>query len=134
MCVPTLPKMLRPVTKNTYYFIWSNVCVLMFFSHYVMGWSVVGHTHFLRGSKKFCHVGEDPDNVILITNVFHKGFLWTSLVKQLDPVGPIASRGMSIPEFLRKHITTCNFPGRFRTAVSNYGSAHVHALRMYTNI
>ena len=31
--------------------------------------------------------------------------------KQLDPLGPIASRGGSVPEFLRKPITTCDLPG-----------------------
>ena len=38
-----------------------------------------------------------------------------SLEKQLDPRGPIASRGGSVPVFLRDHITTCDFPGGVRT-------------------
>ena len=38
------------------------------------------------------------------------GFVRTSLLKQLDPPGPIASRGRSVPVFLRKHIITCDFP------------------------
>ena len=29
----------------------------------------------------------------------------------MDPLGPIASRGGSVPVFLRKHIATCDFPG-----------------------
>ena len=36
----------------------------------------------------------------------------TYLEKQLDPLGPTASRGGSVPEFLRKPIATCDFPGR----------------------
>ena len=35
----------------------------------------------------------------------------TSLEKQLDPKGPSASRGGSIPVFLRRYIVTCDFPG-----------------------
>ena len=35
----------------------------------------------------------------------------TSLEKQLDPRGPIASRGRSVPVFLRKPIASCDFPG-----------------------
>ena len=37
--------------------------------------------------------------------------VWTSLEKQLDPWGPIAFRGVSVPEFIRKPIATCDFPG-----------------------
>ena len=37
--------------------------------------------------------------------------VWTSLEKQLDPGGPIASQGGSIPVFLMKPLTTCDFPG-----------------------
>ena len=37
----------------------------------------------------------------------------TSFEKQLDPKGPIASRGGVgvVPEFVRKPIVTCDFPG-----------------------
>ena len=35
----------------------------------------------------------------------------TSLKKQLDPMGPIASQGVSIPEFLREPIAACDFKG-----------------------
>ena len=34
----------------------------------------------------------------------------TSLEKQLDPKGQIASQGWLEPVFLRKHIATCDFP------------------------
>ena len=37
--------------------------------------------------------------------------VWTSLEKQLNPMGPIASRGVSVPELLRKPIASCDFPG-----------------------
>ena len=30
---------------------------------------------------------------------------------QLDPVGPIASRWVSVPEFLKKPVATCDFQG-----------------------
>ena len=35
----------------------------------------------------------------------------TSFEKQLDPRGPIASRGVSVPERLRTPIATYDFPG-----------------------
>ena len=35
----------------------------------------------------------------------------TSLKKQLDPLCPIASLGGSVPEFVRKPIAICDFPG-----------------------
>ena len=35
----------------------------------------------------------------------------TTLEKQLDPMGPIASRGVSLPVFLKKPVATCDFPG-----------------------
>ena len=42
--------------------------------------------------------------------------------------GPIASRGVSIPVFLRKPIANCDFPGlgvgRFRTPCPPSGSMH----------
>ena len=48
----------------------------------------------------------------------------TSLKKQLDPRGPIASRGGSVPVFLRKHISHLDFPGGSRPPVHPSGSAH----------
>ena len=41
----------------------------------------------------------------------------TSLEKQLDPRGPIASRGRSVQVFQRKPIAACGFP-----SVSTHGS------------
>ena len=35
----------------------------------------------------------------------------TSLEKQLKSMGPITSRGGTTPEFLKKHMVTCGFPG-----------------------
>ena len=34
-----------------------------------------------------------------------------SIEKQLDSMSPIASREGSVPDFLRKPIATCDFPG-----------------------
>ena len=34
----------------------------------------------------------------------------TSIKMQLEPLGPIAPQGESVPVLLRKHISTCNFP------------------------
>ena len=42
--------------------------------------------------------GDSPDFFYLVIIVFF-------------PLGPIASRGGSVPVFLRKHIGTCDFPG-----------------------
>ena len=43
-----------------------------------------------------------------------------------EAIGPIASLGGSVPEFLRKHIATCHFPGEVRSGppVPLSGSAH----------
>ena len=46
----------------------------------------------------------------LVSQCISQRAVWTSLEKQLDPRGPIASRGWSIPEFLRIAIATCDFP------------------------
>ena len=43
-----------------------------------------------------------------IINLFN---IRTSFEKQMDAMGPIASRGVSIPEFLKKFIAICDFPG-----------------------
>ena len=42
----------------------------------------------------------------------------TSLEKQLDPKGPIASRGGSVSVFLRKPIATCDFSGGWSGSVA----------------
>ena len=49
----------------------------------------------------------------------------TSLLKQLDPLGPIASQGRYVPVFIRKPIITCDFPvGRGSRPVLPSGYAH----------
>ena len=40
----------------------------------------------------------------------HQRAIRTSLEKQLDQGGPIASRGESVPDFLRNPMATCDFP------------------------
>ena len=49
----------------------------------------------------------------------------TSLEKQLDPIGPISSRGGSVPVFLRTTIATCDFPGVCPDPLYPSGSTHV---------
>ena len=48
----------------------------------------------------------------------------TSHLKQLDPKGPIASRGGSIPVFLRKPTATEDFPEGVQTPCLPSDSAH----------
>ena len=43
-------------------------------------------------------------------NVFHRGLLQTTLENQLDQRCGVKSVGFA-PEFLRKHIATCDFSG-----------------------
>ena len=45
----------------------------------------------------------------LVLNVFHRG-LYESTSRSNWTMGPIASLGESIPVFLRKPVTTCDFP------------------------
>ena len=57
--------------------------------------------------------------------IFHRRDVRTSLRKQLDPRGPIASQLGSIPDPLRKPIATCDFPERGPDpAVPHSGSDH----------
>ena len=49
----------------------------------------------------------------------------TSLEKQLDRMGPTASRGVSRPVFLTIHKATCDFPGGSGPHPLLSGSAHV---------
>ena len=75
----------------------------------------------LIGVKQGKNACADPENYIrgiLMTFFFLFVFLVmpchalrTSLKKQLHPMGPIASRGRSVPEFLRTPIATCDFLG-----------------------
>ena len=52
--------------------------------------------------------------------------VWTSLEKQLNPKGPIASRGGPY-HILRKYIGTCDFPGGgVRTPMSQQPSRSAH--------
>ena len=55
-----------------------------------------------------------------------QGAVRISLEKQLEPMGPSASRERSLPVFLRKPITTCDFQagGLDRMLLPHSGSAH----------
>ena len=59
-------------------------------------------------SRKFCQGG-----ILTIFSLFFNSqrAVQITLKKQLDPMGPIASPGGSVPEYLRKPIATCDFPG-----------------------
>ena len=50
----------------------------------------------MHGSRKFRRQGRGGGGVVI--NVLHRG-------------NPIASRGWSVPESLKKPIATCDFPG-----------------------
>ena len=69
--------------------------------------------------KKFCQGGGGGGgghvNVIFSHQHISQRAVRTSLKKQLDPLGPIAFRGWSLPEFLRLPIATCDFPGQVLT-------------------
>ena len=52
--------------------------------------------------------------------------------KQLDPMGPLSSRSGSVPEILRKHIATCDFPGGGVQTLFTPLSAHV--TNMYAHV
>ena len=73
----------------------------------------------MGGFRKYRRGG--PDNylfVFLDSNVFVNVFPWVRsdpLENHLDPLGPIVSRGWSVPELPRKPIATCYFPGDVRT-------------------
>ena len=56
-----------------------------------------------------------PDNVFLVINVFHRGPFRPPSRSNWIQRGPIVSRGVSVPEFLRKPIATCDFPRMLRT-------------------
>ena len=45
----------------------------------------------------------------MVVNVFHR-VPTEHTREEFDSMGPIASRGVSVPEFLRKHIAICDFP------------------------
>ena len=77
---------------------------------------------YMRGSKIFqrvcvCVGGGGLDNGFFCQECISQRAVWTSLEKQLDLRGPIAFRGVSVPEFIRKPIATCDFPGVGRSPV-----------------
>ena len=75
-------------------------------------------------SRKFHQGGPDLFFFFSNRNIFQRA-LRTSLEKQLDPIGPIASQGRSVPVFLRKPIATCDFPGGVRPPAPHHsGSTH----------
>ena len=54
----------------------------------------------------------EPENSIKgVHQLILQRVVWTSLKKQLDPGGPIASQRGSIPVFIMKPLTTCDYPG-----------------------
>ena len=61
--------------------------------------------------------GGGPDNVFFCQECISQRAVWTSPEKQLDPRGLIAFRWVSVPEFIRKPIVTCDFPGGGRSPV-----------------
>ena len=84
----------------------------------------------MQGSRGFRKFGKGaPDNVFCFVYSHQRisqSIVWTSLQKQLDPRGPIASEGVSLPIRLRKPLTTCDFPGVVWTSCSApSGSANV---------
>ena len=68
----------------------------------------------------------DPENCFGHRRILQRA-VRASLEKQLAPTGQIASRGGSVLVFLRKHITTWDFPGGGggQTRCPLSGSAHV---------
>ena len=64
----------------------------------------------MGGSRKF-HQG-NLNNVLFSHLSISQRAIQASLEKQLDPMGKISSLGVSIPELLRKPISTCDFPGQ----------------------
>ena len=68
-----------------------------------------GSRKFRQGVMCVCWGGGHL-TTILVINVFTEGRM-DHRGKQLNPVGPLASRSGSVPENLRKHIATCDFPG-----------------------
>ena len=65
----------------------------------------------MRKSGKFCQGVGGGGPTFFSHQRISQRTAWTSLEKQLDPMGPMASRWGSVPEFLRKPIATYDFPG-----------------------
>ena len=73
----------------------------------------------MRRSRKFLPGGGGTGElwvlpIVLVNNIFHTGPYRPPSRNDWTTLGPIASRGGSVPEFLRKHIATCDFPGVWR--------------------
>ena len=62
-------------------------------------------------------------------SLFSHQVVGTSLEKQLDPEGPIASQGGSLPVLLRKHIATCDIPGMGLDPLSPLDPCMIHSLK-----
>ena len=60
-------------------------------------------TQTMRGSSKFRQAV--MTTLFLVINIVR-----TSLEKQFEPMGQIASRRLSVPVFIRKPLATCDFP------------------------
>ena len=54
--------------------------------------------------------GGSPEVIIFSHQRILERSVRTSPVKHLGSKGPFASRGGSVPVFLREHIATCDFP------------------------
>ena len=82
----------------------------------------------MGGSRKFRKVAGGPDNVFCCFLYRHQrisqSVVRTSLEKQMDPRGPIASRWESVPVFLRKPIAPRDF-------VHTCRSVHVLFMRVW---
>ena len=65
----------------------------------------------MGGSRNFLQGRVLTKHVFISHQRFSQMAVRTSLEEQLDPRGPIASRGGSILVFLRKPIATCDSPG-----------------------
>ena len=65
----------------------------------------------MGGSRKFCGGGGGVMTTYFSHQRISQRVVRTSLKKQLDTLGPIASRRGSVPVFLRKSLATSDFPG-----------------------
>ena len=64
----------------------------------------------MRGSRQFCQVGP----IFFFFFSYQRNqqrAVKKPVEKQLDLMDPIASPRVSVPDFLRKPIATCDFPG-----------------------
>ena len=61
-------------------------------------------------------------------------YIQISPKKHLDPRDPIASRGVSVPIFLREPIATCDFPGSRVEGIRPFGSTHDVGIQLLNEI